>query len=213
MEIAPPRSFPFCIVWTPIPIITWLMPFIGHMGICRSDGTILDFMGPYTVEVGNFGFGHPTRYLRLNPELCSIYNPSNDVPVDLWWNEALDHAAEFFRTLFYNLCGTNCHSFVAFYLNQVAYKNFMRWNTLNLAVVMFFTAKYIDFWSIVKTWLPSAIIITLASIFGKFYFLYTYASMLLLTIFYFFIYEYIYQAQSRLFSSASGQHAHLPKRF
>ncbi len=23
---------PFAIVWSPIPLITWLMPFIGHMG-------------------------------------------------------------------------------------------------------------------------------------------------------------------------------------
>ena len=26
-------KYPFCIVWTPIPILTWLFPMIGHMGI------------------------------------------------------------------------------------------------------------------------------------------------------------------------------------
>lgn len=26
-------KFPFCIVWTPIPVLTWFFPFIGHMGI------------------------------------------------------------------------------------------------------------------------------------------------------------------------------------
>jgi hypothetical protein len=30
--VKPPRLFPFCLVWTPIPLITWIMPFIGHMG-------------------------------------------------------------------------------------------------------------------------------------------------------------------------------------
>jgi hypothetical protein len=25
--------FPFCIVWTTIPIISWLLPFVGHTGI------------------------------------------------------------------------------------------------------------------------------------------------------------------------------------
>lgn len=32
LTISPPRTFPFCIVWTPIPLITWVFPFIGHMG-------------------------------------------------------------------------------------------------------------------------------------------------------------------------------------
>ena len=39
------------IVWTPIPLLTWLFPFIGHMGICYSNGIIRDFAGPYYVSV------------------------------------------------------------------------------------------------------------------------------------------------------------------
>ncbi|MCJ8750315.1 hypothetical protein PDJAM_G00261640 [Pangasius djambal] len=43
--------YPFCIVWTPIPGLTWFLPFIGHMGICTSAGVIRDFAGPYFVSV------------------------------------------------------------------------------------------------------------------------------------------------------------------
>ena len=43
--------YPHCIVWTPIPLLTWLFPFIGHMGIARTDGVIRDFAGPYYVSV------------------------------------------------------------------------------------------------------------------------------------------------------------------
>jgi hypothetical protein len=43
--------YPHCLVWTPIPILTWLFPFIGHMGIARTDGVIRDFAGPYYVSV------------------------------------------------------------------------------------------------------------------------------------------------------------------
>jgi hypothetical protein len=32
--------------------IRWLIPFIGHMGICTSNGIIRDFAGPYVVSVG-----------------------------------------------------------------------------------------------------------------------------------------------------------------
>uniref|UniRef100_A0A8C1Y3N4 Transmembrane protein 222a n=1 Tax=Cyprinus carpio TaxID=7962 RepID=A0A8C1Y3N4_CYPCA len=43
--------YPYCIVWTPIPVLTWFLPFIGHMGICTSAGVIRDFAGPYFVSV------------------------------------------------------------------------------------------------------------------------------------------------------------------
>ena len=39
--------FPYCIVWTPLPLISWFLPFIGHTGIALSDGVIHDFSGPY----------------------------------------------------------------------------------------------------------------------------------------------------------------------
>jgi hypothetical protein len=25
--------YPLCIVWSPLPILTWFIPFIGHVGI------------------------------------------------------------------------------------------------------------------------------------------------------------------------------------
>lgn len=28
------NRFPYCIVWTPLPLISWFIPFIGHTGIC-----------------------------------------------------------------------------------------------------------------------------------------------------------------------------------
>jgi len=39
------HRYPFCLVWTPIPLITWLLPFVGHMGIATSQGIIRDFAG------------------------------------------------------------------------------------------------------------------------------------------------------------------------
>ncbi len=28
------QRFPYCIVWTPLPLISWFIPIIGHTGIC-----------------------------------------------------------------------------------------------------------------------------------------------------------------------------------
>ena len=44
------------IVWTPLPLLSWLFPFIGHVGIATSDGMIHDFSGPYTIHVCAFVF-------------------------------------------------------------------------------------------------------------------------------------------------------------
>ena len=63
--------FPYCIVWTPIPVLTWLIPIIGHMGIATSAGIIHDFAGPYFVSEDNMAFGKPTKYWKLDPELAT----------------------------------------------------------------------------------------------------------------------------------------------
>lgn len=59
-------KFPCCIVWTPLPVVSWLAPFIGHVGICREDGVVLDFSGSNLVNVDNFAFGAAARYLQLD---------------------------------------------------------------------------------------------------------------------------------------------------
>jgi len=65
-RIDPRRArFPCSIVWSPLPVISWFIPFIGHIGICREDGVILDFAGPNFVCVDNFAFGSATRYLQI----------------------------------------------------------------------------------------------------------------------------------------------------
>lgn len=32
LAVRPPNLYPFCIVWTPIPLVTWIVPFVGHLG-------------------------------------------------------------------------------------------------------------------------------------------------------------------------------------
>ena len=36
------NKYPFCIVWSPLPVITWFFPFIGHTGIGNSDGVLVN---------------------------------------------------------------------------------------------------------------------------------------------------------------------------
>lgn len=59
--VQPPKCFPCCIVWTPIPVVTWLLPFMGHMGVCTSAGRILDFAASFYVSADAMAFGNPTK--------------------------------------------------------------------------------------------------------------------------------------------------------
>lgn len=29
------KMYPYSIVWTALPLISWILPFIGHTGICE----------------------------------------------------------------------------------------------------------------------------------------------------------------------------------
>ncbi|XP_033107694.1 transmembrane protein 222-like [Anneissia japonica] len=139
--------YPYCIVWTPIPLLTWLFPFIGHMGIATSAGVIRDFAGPYFVSEDNMAFGRPTRYLILKPRM--------DKPGI--WDQSVFDASEEYKTRMHNLCCDNCHSHVAMALNDMRYQDSKQWNMVKLAAKMFFTGKYVGVCGVVKTWLPSLI--------------------------------------------------------
>ncbi|KAF6773066.1 hypothetical protein AHF37_08603 [Paragonimus kellicotti] len=63
------HRFPHSLVWTPIPLLTWLFPIVGHMGITNASGIIYDFAAPYTICEDNMGFGWPTMYCQLDMNL------------------------------------------------------------------------------------------------------------------------------------------------
>ncbi|XP_001639960.2 transmembrane protein 222 [Nematostella vectensis] len=146
------HRYPYCIVWTPIPLLTWLFPFIGHMGIAMSSGVIRDFAGPYYVSEDNMAFGNPTRYLRLNP--AKIASPNNG------WDTSVSSASEEYKHRMHNLCCDNCHSHVAMALNFMEYDKSSSWNMVTLAAKLFFFGKYVSFAGFLKTWLPFTILAT-----------------------------------------------------
>ena len=66
-KIYPSKSrYPYCIVWTPIPFLTYILPCIGHTGIANSKGIIHDFAASYFVSIDDFNFGKPTKYVQLD---------------------------------------------------------------------------------------------------------------------------------------------------
>ncbi|MES1913636.1 MAG: hypothetical protein MHM6MM_005813 [Cercozoa sp. M6MM] len=96
------NRFPFCVVWGPLPLLSWLCPLIGHMAICDSRGRVHDFAGSYFIGVDNFMTGAVCRYARILPEEVSEETAKR-------WDEAIENADEEFRQRVHNLCCNNCH--------------------------------------------------------------------------------------------------------
>ncbi|KAL3818958.1 hypothetical protein ACJIZ3_004863 [Penstemon smallii] len=163
-------KFPCCIVWTPLPIVSWLAPFIGHVGLSREDATILDFSGSYLVNVDKFAFGPVARYLQLDREQCCF--PRNlaghkcknrykhiEYGTAITWDDAIHSSGRDFEHKSYNLFTCNCHSFVANCLNRLCYKGSMNWNMVNVAALILFKGKWVDGFSVLRSFLPFVVVL------------------------------------------------------
>lgn len=170
-DIDPKKSrFPCCLVWTPLPVVSWLAPFIGHVGICREDGSILDFSGSNLVNVDNFAFGAVARYLQLDRRQCCF--PPNlsghtckqrykhhEYGTAISWDDALLLSTHQYEHKWYNLFTCNCHSFVANCLNRLCYGGSMSWNMLNVAALVLWKGQWVDVMSIMRSFLPFLVVL------------------------------------------------------
>ncbi|XP_023749104.1 protein RTE1-HOMOLOG isoform X2 [Lactuca sativa] len=182
MQIDPSRSrFPCCIVWTPLPVVSWLLPFVGHIGIGREDGVILDFAGPNFVCVDNFTFGAVTRYIQISKDKqCSItshpatmYRSEEEYKLvesgrnqhEHTWDDFLRKSTQEYQHHTYNILTCNCHSFVANNLNRLEFQG-GGWNVVNVAIMIFMKGKWVSVKSMIQSYLPFVIIFFVGIIFG-----------------------------------------------
>ena len=145
------QRYPYCIVWTPIPCVTWLFPSIGHAGICTSEGVIYDFAGPYYVSVDNMAFGNPTKYifLDLDPKECERYD------------DAIEEGKDDYTQQMYSFCCNNCHSFIARCLNKLRYKGKTNYTMVHIWWMLCIKSKFISLSKFIQSYLGFVIIIIL----------------------------------------------------
>ncbi|XP_039006475.1 protein REVERSION-TO-ETHYLENE SENSITIVITY1-like [Hibiscus syriacus] len=165
-------KFPCCRVWTPLPVVSWLAPFIGLLGICQEDGAILDFSGSNIVNVDEFSFGATARYVKLDREKCcfplnmSVHTckqgyQHSEYGTAVTWDDALRSSIRYFEHKSYNLFTCNSHSFVANCLNRLCYNGSMDWNMLTVAALILFKGHWVDNMSIIRSFLPSMVVLCL----------------------------------------------------
>jgi len=146
----------FSIVWSPLLPISWLLPIIGHTGICDSAGVASDFRGPYFVgDDGRMAFGAPTRALKIDVGAAGI-TPEQ-------WDQAIRDANDVYRGRMHNICCDNCHSHVALALNSMSVSAYgvKQWNMVKIAFLVFFRGKFLSLSAVLKQFLPFSIMIAL----------------------------------------------------
>ena len=153
------EHYPYAIVWSPLPVLSWFLPFIGHMGICDSRGVIYDFAGPYTIGEDDFAFGAPTRYLTLDP--AKIRSGTQDDNPIVSWNQCVARGSKDYSKRMHNLFCDNCHSHVARCLNYMQYDGADNWNMVILCFWVFFRGTFVSPARAVQTYLPSLLILAI----------------------------------------------------
>lgn len=149
----------FTILWSPLPPITWILPFIGHMGIADSRGIASDFQGPYYVaDQGRMAFGAPTRALKVDV---------SDLPGGPErWDEAIQEANQVYRGRMHNICCDNCHSHVANALNGMPMKayNISKWGMVKLCFLVFFRARFLSTTAILVQFGPFVVMVLIIAL-------------------------------------------------
>ena len=154
-KIYPSKNrYPYCIVWTPIPFLTYIIPFIGQTGIANSKGIIHDFSASFFVNIDDFSFGKPTKYFQLE------LNEKEKLDYD----KAIEKGDLKFRTLIYNFFRNNSHMYVAYILNQIKYKGKSDFNMIYIWWILIWRGKYISFLSFIKTYIGFFIFLLIIAI-------------------------------------------------
>eukprot|EP00250_Pteridium_aquilinum_P010598 c19506_g1_i3 orf=173-940(+) len=163
------NRFPRCIVWTPLPIVSWLAPFLGHVGVCREDGTIMDFAGSYYVNIDSFAFGAAARFVQLDAQQCCFppYLSGHtcksgfehaQVGTAVSWDDGLRSCMQHFQHKSYNPFTCNCHSFVSSFLNRIAYQGSIKWSVITIVLLIILKGQWVSKWAAVRAFAPFTLV-------------------------------------------------------
>lgn len=138
--------WPFCIVWVPLPVLTWFLPTIGHTGIANSKGVIYDFSDDYQVTVDNFSYGSPTKFYQFQPTRMPLGEQS--------WDQAITEISDYYSKTRHTFCFNNCHQYIASVLNKVNYDGRKDWTQTHVWRFITYESQYVNWIGFVRQWVP-----------------------------------------------------------
>ncbi|KAL4473876.1 hypothetical protein ABPG74_022740 [Tetrahymena malaccensis] len=134
--------YPFCIVWSAIPFISFLIPWIGHAAICCSKGIIHDFNKDFKVYIDVVPYGSPLKYYKL--DTTNIQQDTYDAMI-----KQLD---QLFLKKRFGFFSNNSHKYVADALNILQYKGKINWNKFDIFILGITKAKYTSFLTLIRAY-------------------------------------------------------------
>lgn len=148
--------YPHCIVFGVLPVLTWLIPIIGHLGICDSTGAVHDFAGSYYVSVNDFMTGRVTRYYQLPDVSDSVLDA------------AIADADAEYKQQTHNLITNNCHHHVACALRHTKLPQYRNMTMLQAWWLITTRGRFSSVAGVLHTWLPFCVILMAALLMGFF---------------------------------------------
>ena len=133
----------YCLVWTPIPLISLFLPFYGHTGITSSTGSIYDFGSSRYVSINQLTYGSPYKYIPLFPN-------ENEKKI---WDVHLIKMAKRFSRKEYTLCGKNGYKFCSCVLNKIQLHDKNTYNQKDIMKMSIGCKHYVSSCAFVKTYL------------------------------------------------------------
>lgn len=141
---------PYTLLWSSIPFISTIFPFLGHISVCSSNGTIHDYFSSKYISIDQLNYGSPAKIINLQLNEGEMNE----------WDKAIRKADKKFKRKNFSFCGNNSLKYAGYILNSVNYMGKKKHSKCDIIKLSINKGKYISKCAIVKTYIGFVLIIT-----------------------------------------------------
>ena len=135
-------KYKYCIIWSHIPLITFLMPFVGHSSIVNSYGFIHDFQSSYFIQI----------YNEEENGFCKIVYLNLNDSQKLIWDNIIEQIDKVYQKKSFSFCGNNSFKYISNILSIIEYKNKKNYTQYDIFWLIIKEGKFISKCQIFKTY-------------------------------------------------------------
>lgn len=140
---------PYALLWSPIPFISTIIPFIGHISVCSSNGTIHDFFSSKYISLNQINYGAPYKYINLDLKESEMIE----------WDKAIAKADKKYRRKIFSFCGNNSLKYAAFILGSINYNGKSKHSKCDIINLGIRKSKFFSNCDVIKTYIGFILII------------------------------------------------------
>lgn len=140
---------PYAFLWSPIPFISTILPFIGHISVCSSNGTIHDFFSSKYISLNQINYGAPYKYINLELKESEMRE----------WDRAIVKADKKYKRKIFSFCGNNSLKYAAFVLGAINYNGKSKHSKCDIIKLGIRKSKFFSNCDVIKTYIGFVLII------------------------------------------------------